>query len=392
MDPQMQKFSTPDPGRENAPGTGLTVVKGKGVPLTPAQKAFNRLVKRIEGLRRNIQEETERLGGLMEFYQSVLHPLEVKIVAERKIFIRVLLTFLEPGRVKKGKSRDVLKKVIREQLDVLMEMEGGNLEPEFAELFQVVEGKTVEEARNEAFAEMRGEWEAELSADGIDVDLSGFRPDMPPAEAAARLEELQQQLEAGRREGEAARPKTRKQLAAEERERQAEEVRQKDLGTLYRQLAKLLHPDLEADPALRAEKEVAMKRLTTAYKANDLHELLKLELEWVAREQADASRLTDAKLRIYNDVLKEQVKELEAALSEVAMHPRFAPLRQYVDPLSLMGGTFLIDRREAHTGLKDELAELTADVKTLAGPQPQTRLHQLLDEFRRFEREAPFGF
>jgi hypothetical protein len=103
-------------------------------------------------------------------------------------------------------------------------------------------------------------------------------------------------------------------------------LRKKSIGSIYKQLAKVLHPDLEPDAEQRSRKVVLMQELTAAYRANDLHTLLRLELEWIQHEQGDIARLTDNKLTIYNEVLREQVNELQEELFFLSRHPRYLPL------------------------------------------------------------------
>jgi hypothetical protein len=49
-----------------------------------------------------------------------------------------------------------------------------------------------------------------------------------------------------------------------------------NIKTLYRQLARTHHPDLERDPTAQQHKMTLMQRITEAYEANDLYALLQL--------------------------------------------------------------------------------------------------------------------
>ena len=71
-----------------------------------------------------------------------------------------------------------------------------------------------------------------------------------------------------------------------------------------------------------------MQQITAAYAEQDLHTLLRLQLEWMHREDAGAGRLTSEKLRAYNEVLKEQADELALAIDALFIHPRYEPLMQ----------------------------------------------------------------
>ncbi len=57
-------------------------------------------------------------------------------------------------------------------------------------------------------------------------------------------------------------------------------MKKRNLKSLYKQLAKVLHPDLETDPESKLQKEEWMKRLTSAHALGDLRELLSIEFEW----------------------------------------------------------------------------------------------------------------
>jgi len=184
-----------------------------------------------------------------------------------------------------------------------------------------------------------------LGSVGFEVDFSGFRADMTEeafaAEAAKLGRRLQEETEAqGRGAGErrnesGERSKGKRQLEKEERLRQAEVARKKSIGSIYRQLVRALHPDLEQNPPERERKHCLMQQLTTAYHDNDLHTLLRLELEWIEHEKSDVQRLSDEKLRIYNEVLKEQVDDLEAQIDELPLDPRYQVIVEAKGPFAV---------------------------------------------------------
>ena len=99
-------------------------------------------------------------------------------------------------------------------------------------------------------------------------------------------------------------PHANRQLKKEERMREEEQLRKKSISTVYRDLAKVLHPDLEQDAERRERKVALMQDLTAAYRNNDLHALLRLGISWIHREKGDLDRLTEEKLAIFNGVLK----------------------------------------------------------------------------------------
>ncbi|MEO6720482.1 MAG: hypothetical protein ABIN67_08945, partial [Ferruginibacter sp.] len=107
-----------------------------------------------------------------------------------------------------------------------------------------------------------------------------------------------------------------------------EEMKQKNISTIYRQLAKLFHPDLEHDEERKTEKEILMKELTVAYEAKNLHALLTLELRWIHKENDHLESLSEEKLAIYLAILKEQARDLEQEINGMFQQPRYQVLVQ----------------------------------------------------------------
>jgi hypothetical protein len=308
----------------------LVLISRPGRPLTKAQRAFNRLVAKIEKLRANLRQEAQRLDNALTYYGQHLHPRLLRLTALRKEFVRALAPFLGHGQLKKGK-RKTLRMILAEQLDGIVKQEGTLTDDDLKALFVQIHGVDFEQAEREGIEQMRSAMEDMLDDFGIDIDFSGFQAGMSEEELAARTAEMAQRMQQEAEEEERAsqrqdRPKTKRQIEKEERLRQVEEAREKSIATIYKQLAKVLHPDLEPDPERRQHKGALMQELTAAYRNNDLHTLLRLELEWIEREKGDLQRLTDEKLAIYNQVLREQAEDLEAELEALPYHPRYQPI------------------------------------------------------------------
>jgi len=322
----------PEPGQ-------LVVVSQPGRPLTKAQRAFNRLVARIEKLHAKLREETRRLDDALAFFGVHLHPRRWRLASLRKDLVLALAPFLGHGQLKKG-ERKTLKTIIAQQLNEIADAEGSLPEGDLRALYERVHGVTFEQAQRAGMEDARAAMEDLFDDFGIDVDLSGMGPNMNEAEFAAEAAKMAErfQQEAGEKKrvfGPAERPKTKRQQEKEERIHKADEVRKKSIATIYKQLARVLHPDLEPDAGLRERKASLMQELTVAYRKNDLHTLLRLELEWIEREKGDVERLTDEKLGIYNDVLKEQATGLECQLDELPLHPRYLPIAVPAGPFGV---------------------------------------------------------
>lgn len=218
---------------------------------------------------------------------------------------------------------------------------------------------------------------------GIEVDLSDLRPDMSVEEVAAKAAELAERIQQKAEEEKDAfrrpeRCKTKRQLEKEERLRQTEQLRKKSIATVYKQLAKVLHPDLEMDAGIRQRKVALMQDLTTAYRNNDLHTLLRLELEWIQREGSDLERLTEEKLALYNEVLKEQVRELDQEVAELPYHPRY-------QPIAVPDGPFGIRLR---TNGPAEARLLDQTIASMEASMARIRTGESLDEVRASSRHT----
>lgn len=351
--------------------------------MSKAQQKFNRLVGRIEELRRNLDQEKAAWEERLQFCRTVLDPLRSQVAERRKVVVRLLTPYLDPKRLPKNSARKYLEALLADQLNDIIEVVGNLLDEDLRSLFQRINGVSVDQARDEAFDMMREDLEDMFDAAGVEVDLSGLKADMSAEEQAAQMAKLDAEIRA---QGEKTPPRRarkpgKKQLEREARQRAAEELRERNITNLYRQLAKLLHPDLEQDPVRRAEKEAAMKQLTEAHRNGDLHTLLRLELEWLARHQADVERLSDEKLAVYNDVLREQVRELETEIETVGEHPRFDPLRPYLET-GFFGVVRPFDGNAERQRLEGLLSGLSASVQALQGPAARQEVDLIIRDYR----------
>jgi hypothetical protein len=297
-------------------------------PLTAAQKTFNRLLRKVETLRTRFDTVKRQLDDALVGYGAEVRPRLQRVTALHKSIALALAPFLDDNRIKR-RDRPILARLIDVHLQEVLSREE-NVEDDLRALFSRIHGVRLEDVQDGEADAARSEMEAMFAALGLNVDLSDVRPGMSEEDFAARLAEKTADIERQARQIEARQwsepPRSKREQKRQERVRRAEEARKRTIATIYRQLAKALHPDLEADPAVRTRKGALMQDLTAAYANNDLHTLLRLELEWIHREESDLARLTDARLRGYNDLLQEQASELEFAISELPYQPRYADL------------------------------------------------------------------
>ena len=311
---------------------GLIISKAGKQKLSKNQEAFNKLTKKIERLQKEIEKKQMQLDLAMKLYGTEVLTSRMKITEQRRELIIVLWDNYKTKKLSKADQR-YLKQIIREHLQSLL-MELGPVEPDavIKKIFEELEGDNYDEMLEQEKEMAREEMVEELKKFKVnlkDIDTNNEE------ELAKKLHETRQKLFEEHIENEEQHQKNRKekkksakQIEAEKLQQEIDEMKNKNIGTIYKQLAKLFHPDLEQDEERKLEKEILMKELTVAYEAKNLHALLTLELRWIHKENEHLESLTEEKLAVYLQILKEQAQELEYEKSEIYDHPQYAVLVQ----------------------------------------------------------------
>ncbi|MGL4399383.1 MAG: hypothetical protein ACRCXD_05920 [Luteolibacter sp.] len=321
---------------------GLAIRPGNDAPLSRTQLEFNRLMKALESTRDRHAREQARLDETLDVSIRELMPLiedlnrtnrdivicghkawqNLKLTAKRRRWFGDLLS---------GKASELLADPVG-----LSEKEIGLLQAVIEALGPCEDERRMEEDEEEEFDFLCDMLEQTARAAGVALDLSDLDPKGDPAEfertvrerlgaAAALFEDASPDAKRPRKPTKAQAEKERKRL-------ELEDARNRDLKSLFKQLAKAFHPDLEPDPLLKEHKKVWMQRLNTAYAANDLREMLQLEMEWLGEEATNLATAGDEKLKVYCMVLKEQIAELKAKVHFLKHEPQYGPLQRFIDP------------------------------------------------------------
>ena len=373
-------------GRTEPEALSLTLASRRGRALTKAQRTFNRLVGEVEALRSKIERESRRLDEALAYYAQHLHPRLRRRAELRKEYVRALAVFIDGKGLKGKRQRATLHEIIATELEELHSEEGTLADADLRGLFERLHGRGVGDVEEEEMAEAREEIESMLNDFGIEIDLSELKPGVSDETLAAKAAEIAghvRDAEENWRASKRPRHQTQRQMQKEEQIRQAEELRKKTVANLYKQLARVLHPDLELDPALKEQKQALMQELTVAYRNNDMHTLLRLELEWIAREEGNLERLTDDRLAIYNQTLKEQVADLQRELYELPCHPRYQPIAEFDGPF----GVSIRDNGPAEARALDEgIASTEASIRDLQTKSGVETLKAIIQSFREEQR------
>ena len=328
----MQQERIGDAGK--AQPKGLSITTQDAALLSKKQKEFNKLIQKLERLNAEKERLVAQLDYGINYYLANIHPLEQRIVELRNTCAKGFFALYGDAKNFSGSNKKVLRSVIENCIDEILTLSDTEPDDEIKAIMEAIIGVSFEQMKKADMEMMKAEMEMMFDVMGIDVDLEELNGNLTQEDLMRKTKEIEEQFLAKKAEQEAqqsARKKTKKQLEREEKEKLMEDARKKNIGTIYKQLAKALHPDREADPLLRLQKEELMKALTVAYEKNDLHTLLKLEMEWLKKEDGDIETLTDDKLGIYNEVLKEQVWALQMEIEEAKGNPRYEPLHRYAD-------------------------------------------------------------
>ncbi len=302
-------------------------------PLSPAQKQFNNLIKKIDAQKKLLAEWQETFERCQQDAVTKLEPLK-KTLEEQQLAMIKLLDQQFTSHKFTANQQEKLSHLITDTCEDLLQSDDSD---ELKTLYNKYSGGDYDaealEEQNMAADFLKQMMEREL---GITIEDGDFDPNEPEASAERLFAKFQQQQE----QAEAAAPprpprkKTAKQLAKEAKEAEEAANVSKSIQAVYRQLTSALHPDREPDPVERERKTELMQQVTVAYANKDLLKLLELQL---AVEQIDQTKLNNIaadRLKHYNKILSDQLRELQEEVflkeNQIRMMLRLAPF----EPLS----------------------------------------------------------
>ena len=318
---------------------GALVLKAAaGAVLSPAQIEFNRLMAQLETARAKFERERVRLDRIMDALTHQLMPLieeTHRLDFELIMYLQNALSTFKLTYRRRESLEDLLRERARDLVVDTCGLAPAQLEA-LQKLMEEIDPGWIDsesEEMGEGFDYLRAMMEETAREAGLEVDLSDIDLRQNPEEGMRKLHERLAAAKAA-----AARPLSRKQtksqIERERKQRAVEEAKQRDLKTIYKQLAKVLHPDLETNPDLRANKEEWMKRLTSAHAAGDLRELLRIEMEWLGEEASNLAAAGDEKLKVYSLILKEQIDDVKSRTFTLKDEPQYSSLRRIMDDFS----------------------------------------------------------
>ena len=278
--------------------------------LSPSQKKFNTLIKKIDAQKNLLREWKVICEQCSRDAVEKLEPLRKTLYSHQADMVWLLdqqFTNQKFTASQRAKLTHLITKTCEEliafnQRDDLKDIFNKYSADDFDSLDQANEDLT-REMMKAMFEENFG-----LSLDEADLDLND--PKGTAERLAGKLEQQQEYDEGERVKGQQSKKKA-KQITKEAKDLEEAGKVSKSIQAVYRQLVGALHPDREPDLAERARKTELMQQVTVAYSKKDLLKLLELQL---AIEQIDQSQLNNMnadRLKHYTKILSNQLRELE---------------------------------------------------------------------------------
>lgn len=328
----------------------LIIGKSEKAVLSKEQQTFNKLIQKIAQLQSELKETTAVLDKQLQYYIKHLYPLMQQLVALRVQAVILLNGFMTVSKGLSDHEKEDLRLLIINQLHEIFRHQQDDPEGELLDIFNALSDITYQELTEQYLARLRAATmreDKEEEENDVETSLPMKRTDIESTSTGKQ--------------------KTKKQLRQEERDRLLEEARRKNVQHLYRQLAKVFHPDLERDPDRIHQKEELMKQLTIAREQGDLLTMLQLELTWIQQEDKHPEQLSNEKLSLYNITLQEQVNDLKDQINALFYYPRYEVLQAFAkSPQSVKFIDWKSEKNNVENlqyGFQEIIAGLSQDTK-----------------------------
>lgn len=324
--------------------------------LSKGQKTFNSLIRQIEKCRGRLRAWETITPTFQQQYVNELLPLER---TSTTLQIR-MVHCLDRAHV----QRELTKTERRKLAMVIVDLAGDLIDEDGDEgkvLKAVYDRYSPTNYDSQIAAEVDGMKSVLETVLGIDLgdDLDLRSPEDLLHRAHAHIQQTQTEWAAKNAERDVRRAKRKKsprQQAAEARAQEQQAQISLSIREVYRKLASALHPDRETDPQERDRKTRLMQRVNEAYQKNNLLQLLELQLELEHIDQHALNSMSEERLKHYNGILKEQVRELDQEIFHVESAFRHA---YGIDPFEAVSPDTVL------RNLTAELKELRLNIRTL---------------------------
>ena len=295
------------------------------VPVAPdgsapskAQKAFNRLIEKIEAQRQALAAWQAFLPQFQQRVAAEVEPLQQRCLAARWS----LAMLFDNAHDRAGTTKREQAKLASLVLDLCTELlqSADEEDPALIALHDKHSHASLAERKEE---ESRFLMDMAETMFGVDLD-EGQDLSSPETVRAALHRKMQEQHSAqAELAAQAAavppRRKSAKALAKEAQIAAQAQAATMSVREIYRKLASALHPDRETDDAERVRKTALMQQVNQAYAKSDLLRLLELQIEAEQIDLATLGAISEQRLGHYNQVLAEQSAQLDHEIDALTL-------------------------------------------------------------------------
>ncbi|WP_207002265.1 J domain-containing protein [Trinickia mobilis] len=336
--------------------------------LSKGQKTFNSLIKQIEKRRIRLRAWETVTPTFQQQYVNELLPLDQTSTTLQIRMVHCLDRAYEQRELTKAERRKMAMVIVNLAGDLIDEEDEGK------ELKAVYDKYSPTNYDSQMAAEvdgMKSMLETVFGVDlGDDLDLNSPEDLLQHAQAHIQQTQAERAEKIAKRDARRAkRKKSPKQQAAEARAQEQQAQISLSIREVYRKLASTLHPDRETDPQERDRKTKLMQRVNEAYQKNNLLQLLELQLELEHIDQHALNSMSEERLKHYNTILKEQVRELDQEILHVESAFRYAYGIDPFEPVSpdTVLRNLAVDLNELRLNIRALEQDLAAfeDVKNL---------------------------
>lgn len=317
----------------------VQIAKPKALQSKP-QKDFNRLVKKIEKLEKDLADYRDTLTKIQQRTATEMIPAQKQYFEQRAELARRFDRAYNSSFFKKPEKKKLAHLIQEIAFEVIDEGGMEELKPIYDKYSDEGSYDEInEEATQDAAERMKNMFSMFGMDLGDDFDLKD--PEKMQAKLMEKMTEQEELFAEEQRKAEerrAKRPKTQKQIERDEKKNLEINNITKAVRTIYMDLVKAFHPDREKDETERDRKTAIMQRVTQAYEKNDILGLLRLQLEFERISQSHIESLAEDQLKYYNKILREQTKELEEEYEQLQMQAGMmsgTPMYALSSPFSL---------------------------------------------------------
>ncbi|MCE7063735.1 hypothetical protein [Dyadobacter sp. CY326] len=278
------------------PETAILHINERKNVLNKRQKEFNQLSQKIEELDRLIPELESAYDQMIQRIPTDLNPLIREYQDYRVEIVHIMDRTYEADLFRKIYQDKLAYLITESAYDLIAHHGYDSLKPVFNKYSPVNIETLLDQERAK---------DAKITDPAFLLESENVIEPTPVENFHDLPEEEQQRIKAEQRE-ERLHKRIQEAKQAAEQQKSTKSVR-----TVYMDLVKTFHPDLEKDEAEKLRKTEIMQQVTQAYQENNLLKLLKLQIELDRIDQDQLENLSKNQLNYYNKVLKQQVEELE---------------------------------------------------------------------------------